>query len=272
MALYLLPKTPVLVIALVSAIFLILVRPMWNFWWIEKTNVRRVIALMFWVVVCFLIGYASWPAPAPKIPTSAEIANELRRLAPPDPAPAMPDRKPAEKAPQPQDKKLEPPPQGGRPPREHLTIEKPIEGSTVSQNPPIEFTYINVPANQRLWLIVVGEEPGYSNPDLYWPIGHIPHMSGLSVIAPEEIVPGDPKPHKWNSEVPARNAWFSDAGKKYRLELIAVEPRSDRRMGREFEFNSLLKFSGVSKGKYDYYPDRKCWAKEIHVTRDATKQ
>ena len=167
-ALFLLTKTPALVIVSVSAIFLLLLRPMLNFWWIEDTNTRRAIAVMCLAVVCFLIGYASWPAPATKIPTAAEIADEFDRRAPKNPPPGIPDRPLAGMTPLPQNKKLEPAPRGGRAPGEQLTITAPKDGSTVSQNPPIEFTYVNVPADHHVWLIVVGDEPPpASNQDLY---------------------------------------------------------------------------------------------------------
>jgi hypothetical protein len=100
-ALFLLAKTPALVICSVSAIFLLLLHPMLNFWWIERTRARRAIAVVCLVAMCFLIGRASWPVPAAKIPTAAEIADELERRAAKNPPPRIPDRPLAEKTPEP---------------------------------------------------------------------------------------------------------------------------------------------------------------------------
>lgn len=264
-----LPKTPLLVIVSVFAIFICLLHPIWNFWWIEKSNALRAIAVMCWVIVSLLIGYASWPAPATKITTSVEIAE---RHAAKNPPPRTTDGLPAGSTPIPQDREREPAPKALLAPREQLTITAPTDGATVSQNPPIEFTYVNVPADHHLWLIVVGDEPPpASDPDIYWPLGYMPLKDGLSVIPHKSIFHDDPKLRTWQSKVSTQNAWFNDAGKKYRLELIAVDNRGDRSLGREYEISAVSNFPGVSKRKYDYAPDTKWRAKPIRVTRDTTK-
>jgi hypothetical protein len=57
--LYLLPKTPPVVIGCLLAIFLLLAHPVWNFWWIEKAICHRILAfallvLMLWSWLCLV--------------------------------------------------------------------------------------------------------------------------------------------------------------------------------------------------------------------------
>ena len=60
-ALYLLPKTPLVILCSVTAIFLLLFHPLWNFPWIEQYICRRLIALSGLLTICLLLAYAAWP-------------------------------------------------------------------------------------------------------------------------------------------------------------------------------------------------------------------
>jgi len=155
---------------------------------------------------------------------------------------------------------------------EKLTIAKPQNGATsVPLDPPIEFSYVNVPDHQHLWLIVVGDEPHESDPNLYWPIGYL-FGEGHSVVLDGEITHNDPKPNTWRSKFPARNAWFSNAGKRYLLELIAVDDTDDEDLGRAYKEEverggPEKKYPGVKKDEHDYESFAKARAKPVHVTR-----
>jgi hypothetical protein len=67
--LFLLPKTPVVVIASLITIFVLLWHPVWNFWWIERSLYRRLGALL---VLAFVL---IWIGPTLQDYTSAEIAE-----------------------------------------------------------------------------------------------------------------------------------------------------------------------------------------------------
>ena len=55
------PKTPLITIIALIAIFCFLVYPVWNFWWIEKRLWRRCTALALLVVFVCGFGYYVWP-------------------------------------------------------------------------------------------------------------------------------------------------------------------------------------------------------------------
>jgi hypothetical protein len=74
-----LPKTPTLVIVGVPLIFVLFIHQVWNLWGIEKTRIRQLLAVAMLTIECVVIGYASWPAPAVKVPTATEIADEWER-------------------------------------------------------------------------------------------------------------------------------------------------------------------------------------------------
>ena len=59
--LYLLPKTPLVVIGCLAFIFALLCHPLWNLWWIERTMLRRILALALLAVALFLVGQLAWP-------------------------------------------------------------------------------------------------------------------------------------------------------------------------------------------------------------------
>jgi hypothetical protein len=106
--LYVLPKTPLVIIALLTLSFLLLIHPVWNFQWIEEKLWRRIVALGVVVLVLAGIGYSSWPTAPQQI---AEIKQpEIK----PPPPPAISDSKPkpnkqAKPQPKPQPLKSEPP-------------------------------------------------------------------------------------------------------------------------------------------------------------------
>src|ERR1700737_2492208 len=60
-ALYLLPKTPLVIFCSVTAIFLLLMHPLWNFPWIEQYRFRQLMASVVWLASCLLLAYVAWP-------------------------------------------------------------------------------------------------------------------------------------------------------------------------------------------------------------------
>jgi len=64
-ALYLLPKTPGVILICLVLIFLLLALPIWNFWWIEKALWRRALALLALLGFLAFVGRVSWPKPEP---------------------------------------------------------------------------------------------------------------------------------------------------------------------------------------------------------------
>jgi hypothetical protein len=64
--LYLAPKSPFVIISCLFLIFILLVHPAWNFWWLERALWRKLLALS--VLVACLAGLAvvSWP-PQPTV-------------------------------------------------------------------------------------------------------------------------------------------------------------------------------------------------------------
>ncbi len=60
-----LPKTLVVVVGSVSAIFLLLLHPLWNSWWVEESVGRRIGAALILAIACLGLGYFSWPTPIP---------------------------------------------------------------------------------------------------------------------------------------------------------------------------------------------------------------
>lgn len=97
---WLLPKTlPIVIISLI-AIFLLLVYPVWNFWWIEKSLWLRLSALLFVASCLCMLGYIVLPKEqlieqtgktafidnekqsSAKQPTAEDIATEVAKRIP----------------------------------------------------------------------------------------------------------------------------------------------------------------------------------------------
>ncbi len=55
------PKTPLITIIALLAIFGFLIYPVWNFWWIEKRLWRRLSALVLLAILVCGFGYYVWP-------------------------------------------------------------------------------------------------------------------------------------------------------------------------------------------------------------------
>jgi hypothetical protein len=72
-ALFLLPKTPIVVVICLGLIFALLAHPAWHFWWIEDVAWRRILALMGLLAFLFVIGYFSWP----RVQQPTAFASEL---------------------------------------------------------------------------------------------------------------------------------------------------------------------------------------------------
>lgn len=74
-ALYLLPKTPAVVVISLALIFGLLFHPLWNFWWIDQHIWRRALGTIGLIAVLILLGKASWPeltgTQVPPLPTDA---------------------------------------------------------------------------------------------------------------------------------------------------------------------------------------------------------
>lgn len=61
--LYLLSRTPLIVIFGCLLVFVFLIHPVWNFWWIENKRHRQIIATLLLAILVLLLGYAAWPLP-----------------------------------------------------------------------------------------------------------------------------------------------------------------------------------------------------------------
>jgi len=111
--LYVLPKTPLVIIVLLTASFLLLIYPVWNFWWIEKAIWSRILALGVVALALAGIGYSSWPIPPQQIAEIKQPETKQPEIKPP-PSPAVSDSKPkpnkqAKPQPKPEPSKSEPP-------------------------------------------------------------------------------------------------------------------------------------------------------------------
>lgn len=58
---WLIPKTPLIIIIALIVIFVLLSHPVWNFWWIERELWRRCCALLVVAVCLTVLGYYVWP-------------------------------------------------------------------------------------------------------------------------------------------------------------------------------------------------------------------
>lgn len=59
--LYLLPKTQPIVIICLITIFALLISPIWNLWWIERSIWRRLVALIGLCIGLMILGIYVWP-------------------------------------------------------------------------------------------------------------------------------------------------------------------------------------------------------------------
>lgn len=59
--LFLVPKTPLVIVVLLVAIFALLFHPVWNFWWVERSLKRRVAACLVLIGSLICLGAVSWP-------------------------------------------------------------------------------------------------------------------------------------------------------------------------------------------------------------------
>jgi hypothetical protein len=59
--LFLFAKSPLAVSVSVVFLFVLLLHPVWNFWWIEDYIGRRIGAVLLLAIACGLIAYAAWP-------------------------------------------------------------------------------------------------------------------------------------------------------------------------------------------------------------------
>jgi hypothetical protein len=58
---WLLEKTPVVIVASLVLIFALLFHPIWHFWWIERSLMRRASSVTALVVLLIVIGASVWP-------------------------------------------------------------------------------------------------------------------------------------------------------------------------------------------------------------------
>jgi hypothetical protein len=59
--LYLIPKTPLCIILALTAMFALLIHPVWNFWWVEKSIVRRMLSSLALAAGLVVLGVYTWP-------------------------------------------------------------------------------------------------------------------------------------------------------------------------------------------------------------------
>jgi hypothetical protein len=72
-------KTPMSIVFWLVLIFIILVHPIWNFWWLEKTKIRRISALALLAVALVIFGYKLWPRPV--IISDTQLCLDTKSLA-----------------------------------------------------------------------------------------------------------------------------------------------------------------------------------------------
>lgn len=70
--LYLFVKTPAVVIILSVLIFALLIHPVWNFWWVEKSRWRQILFSVLLAALSCLIAYGAWPVNEQGNPPSAQ--------------------------------------------------------------------------------------------------------------------------------------------------------------------------------------------------------
>lgn len=61
-AFFLIPKTPVVIVFCLVAIFALLIHPLWNFWWIEESKIRQIILTMIFIILLSMWGYSMRPS------------------------------------------------------------------------------------------------------------------------------------------------------------------------------------------------------------------
>src|SRR5205814_967910 len=60
--LFLLPKTGLVIVLCLLAIFALLIHPAWHFWWIEKQLWRRIAVLSLLAIGLVFLGGSIWPS------------------------------------------------------------------------------------------------------------------------------------------------------------------------------------------------------------------
>jgi hypothetical protein len=91
-AMFWIPKTPFCLITSLVLMFAVLIHPIWNFWWIEKSLCRRFVAILLFVLCLCAFGYAVYPedknkeikppsptSPLPKIPPNTPVATSVKQ-------------------------------------------------------------------------------------------------------------------------------------------------------------------------------------------------
>lgn len=146
--------------------------------------------------------------------------------------------------------------------RGQITILSPENGAEdVEQRPPVELTYVNIPSDQILWLIVFGDSKN-SQPHQYWPLGRL-GADGRARSVIDRVY--DKGRHFWRSQVLDENAWFQDPHKKYRLEAIAVNAVDDASLRAVFQHEAdTNQYQGEDERRIPLHPKAQ---DTVHVTR-----
>jgi len=77
---YWIPKTPGFLIGSLVLIFILLIHPIWNFWWIEKKLRRRGCALLFVSLCLCVLGYFLWPVQQLSFPVKFKTVQPAQYL------------------------------------------------------------------------------------------------------------------------------------------------------------------------------------------------
>ncbi|MEW6713732.1 MAG: hypothetical protein AB1306_01400, partial [Nitrospirota bacterium] len=67
------PKTTTTLVISLGLIFFLLIHPLWNFWWVEKSRFRQITFVSFLLILLIALGFIAWPSGDVQQPASSAI-------------------------------------------------------------------------------------------------------------------------------------------------------------------------------------------------------